>query len=181
MRILPFLSSSFVVVQSLCYDCLFATPQTAACQAFLSFTVSWSLLRLTSINSVMPSNHLMLCCPLVFLPSIFPSIKIFSNESALCIRWPNYWSFSFSISPSSEYSGLISFRIAWFDLLAVQGTHKNLLQHHSLKASILQCSSFFRVQISHLYMTTAKKIALTIQTFVSKVMALFLICYLGLS
>ena len=120
----------------------------------------------------MPSNHLILCHPLLLLPSIFPSIRVFSNESLLRIRWPKYWSFSFSISPSNEYSGLISFRMDWLDLLAVQGTLKSLLQHHSSKASILQCSAFFIVQLSHPYMTTGKTIALTIQTFVSKVMSL---------
>ena len=126
-----------------------------------------------SIKSVMPSNHLILCCPLLLLPSIFPSIRVFSNESALHIRWPKYWSFSFSISSSSEYSGMISFRIDWFDLLAVQGTLKSLLQHHSSKPSILQRSTFFMVQLSHPYMTTGKTIALTIWTFVSKVISLF--------
>ena len=120
----------------------------------------------------MPSNHLILCCPLLLLSSIFPSIRVFSNESVLCIRWPKYWSFSFSISPSSEYSGLISFRMDWFDLLAVQGTLKSLLQHHSSKASILQGSAFFIVQLSHPYMTTRKTVALTRQTFASKVMSL---------
>ena len=125
-----------------------------------------------SIKSVMPSNHLILCHPLLFLPSIFPSIKVFSNESALCIRWPKYWSFSFSISPSNEYSGLIFFRIDWFDLFAVQGTLRSLLQQHSSKASILPCSAFFMVQLSHLYMTTGKTIALTRWTFVGKVMSL---------
>ena len=126
-----------------------------------------------SINLVMPSNHLILCHPLLLLPSIFPSIRVFSNESVLHIRWPKYWSFSFSISPSNEYSGLISFRMGWFDLLAVQGTLKSLLHHHSLKASILQCSAFFMVQFSHPYMTTRETIALTRQTFVSKAMSLF--------
>ena len=121
----------------------------------------------------MPSNYLILCCPLL-LPSIFPKFRGFSNDSVLCIRWPKYWSFSFSISPSNEYSGIIYFRIDWFDLLAVQGTIKSLLEHHSLKASILQCSAFFIVQLSHPYITTGKIIALTIQTFVSKVMSLFL-------
>ena len=134
--------------------------------ASLSFTISQSLLKLISIKSVMPSNRLKLCHPLFLLPSTFPSIRVFSNESALCIRWPKYWSFSFSISPPS--SGLISFRIDWFDLLAVQGTLKSLLQHHSWKASILQCSAFFMVQLSHPYMTTGKTIALTRQTFVGK-------------
>ena len=140
---------------------LFATPWIAARQASLSITNSGSSLRLTSIESVMPSSHLILCCPLLLLPSIFPSIRVFSNESALHIRWPKYWSLSFSISPSNEYSGLISFRIDWFDLLAVPGTLKNLLQHHSSKASILQCSAFFTVQFSHPFMTTGKTIALT--------------------
>ena len=127
-----------------------------------------------SIESVMPSNHLILCRPLLLLPSIFPSIRIFSNESALCIRWPKYWSFSFSIIPSKEHPGLISFRMDWLDLLAVQGTLKSLLQHHSSQASILQCSAFFIVQLSHPYMTTGKTIALTRQTFVGKVMFLLL-------
>ena len=139
------------------------TPWTAACQASLSFTISQGLLRLISIKLVMPSNHLILCRPLFLLPSIFPSIRVFSNESVLHIRWPKYWSFSFSISPSNEYSGLISSRIDWFDLLALQGTLKSLLQHHSLKASILWCSAFFMVQLSNLYMTTGKTIALTIR------------------
>ena len=149
----------------------FATPCIAACQASLSITNSRSLLKLMSIESVMPSNHLILCCPLFLLPSIFPSIRIFSNESVLPIRWPNYWNFSFSIRPSNEYSGLISFRIDWFDLFAVQGTLKSL-QHHSSKASILQHSALFMVQLSHPYMTTGKTIALTGQTFVGKVMSL---------
>ena len=122
----------------------------------------------------MPSNHLILCCPLLLVPSIFPSIRVFSSESALCIRWPKYWSFTFSISPSSEYSGLISFRMDWLDLLAVQGTLKSLLQHHSSKTSIVQCSAFFIVQLSHSYMTTRKTIALTRRTFVGKVMSLLL-------
>ena len=133
---------------------------------------SWSLFKLMSIEPVIPSNHLILCCPLLLPSSIFPSIRVFSNESALCIRWPKNWSFSFSISLSNEYSGLISFRIDWFDPLAVQGTHKNLFQHHSSKASILQCSAFFIVQLSHLYMTTGKTIALTRRTFVGKVTSL---------
>ena len=137
-----------------------------------AITNSWSLLKLMSIELGMPSNHLILWHPLLLPPSIFPSIRVFSNESALCIRWPKYWSFSFSISPSNECSGLISFRIAWFDLLAVQGTLKSLLQHHSSKASIFQCSAFFMVQLSHLSMTTGKTIALTIWTFVDKVMSL---------
>ena len=134
---------------------LFATPRAATCQASLSITNTWSMLKCTSIKSVMPSNHLILCHPLL-LPSIFPSIRVFSNESALCIRWPKYWSFSFSISPSNEYLGLISFRMGWLDLLSVQGTVKSLLQHHSSKAPILQCSAFFMVQLSHPYMTTGK-------------------------
>ena len=143
----------------------------AACQASLSFIISWSLFKLMSIESVMLSNHLILCCPLL-LPSIFPSIRVFSNELALYIRWPKYWSFRFSISPSSEYSGLISFRIDWFDLLEVQRTLKNLLQHHNLKPSILWCSAFFMVQLSHPYMTTRKTIASTRRTFVGKAMSL---------
>ena len=149
-----------------------ATPWTVAHQASLSITSSWSLCKLMSIASVMPSNHLILCHPLLLLPSIFPSIRVFSNESVLLIRWPNYWSFSFSISPCNEYSRLISFRMDWLDLLAVQGTLKSLLQHHSSKASIPQCSAFFTVQLSHPYMTTGKTIALTRQTFVGKVMSL---------
>ena len=135
--------------QSLSCVRLFASPRTAACQASLSITISWSLLKLMSIQSVMPSNHLIFCCPLLLLLSIFPSIRVFSSESALHIRWPKYWSFSFSIRPSNEYSGLISFRMDWFGLLAVQGTLKSLLQYHTSKASILQGSAFFRVQVSH--------------------------------
>ena len=127
-----------------------------------------------SIELVMPSNYLILCCPLILLPSIFPSIRVFSNESALHIRWPKYWNFSFNISPSNEHPGLISFRMDWLDLLAVQGNHKSRLQHYSSKVSILQCSSFFIVQLSHPYMTTGKTIALTRQTFVDEVMSLFL-------
>ena len=161
-----------VVVQSLSHVQLFTTPWTTVRQASLSFSISQSLLKFMSIESVMPSNHLVLCHPLLLLPLIFPSIRVFSNESVLCIRWPKYWSFSFSISPSKEYSGLISFRIDWFDLLAVQGALKSLLQHHSLKASIFWCSAFFMVQLSHAYMTTEKTIASTLQTFVSKVMSL---------
>ena len=161
-----------VVVQSFSRVWLFVTPWTAAHQASLSFTISWSLLKLMFIESVMPSNHLTLCCPLLLLPSIFPSIRVFSDESALHIRWPKYWSFSFNISPSHEYSGLISFRIAWLDLLAVQGTLKSHLQHHSSKAPILRCLAFFIVQLSHPYMTTGKTIALTRWTFVGKVMSL---------
>ena len=136
-------------VQSLSRVQLFETPWTAACHAFLSITNSQSLLKLMSIESVMPSNHLILCHHLLLLPSIFPSIRVFSSESVLCIRWPKYWSFSFSISPSNEHSGLISFRMDWLDLLAVQGTLKSLLQHHSSKAPILLCSAFFIVQLSH--------------------------------
>ena len=128
--------------------------------------------KLMSIKSMMPSSHLILCCPLLLLRPIPPSIRIFSNESALCIRWPKYWSFSFNISPSSGHPGLISFRVDWLDLLAVQGTLKSLFQHHSSKATILQCSAFFTVQLSHLYMTTGKTIAVTRQTFVDKVMSL---------
>ena len=145
---------------------------TAAHQASLSIMNSWSLLKLMSIKLVMPSNHLMFCFPLLLLPSIFPSIRVFSNESVLYIRWPKYWSFSFSISPSNEYSGLISFRMDCLDLLAVQGTLKSLLQHHSSKASILWLSAFFIVQFSHSYMTAGKPIALTRQTFVGKVISL---------
>ena len=147
---------------------------TAARKASLFFTVFWSLPKLLSIESVMPSNRLILCRPLLLLPSIFPSIRVFSNESSLHIRWLKYWSFSLSISPSNEYSGLISFRIDWLDLLAVQGTLKSLLQHHRSKASVLQCSVFFMVQLSHPYMTTGKNIALSIWTFVGKMMSLLL-------
>ena len=142
----------FSSVQLLSCVQLFATPWIAARQASLFITNSRSSLRLTSIESVMPSNHLTLCHPLLLLPSVFPSIRVFSKESVLCIRWPKYWSFSFSISPSNEYSGLFSFRIDWLDLLAVQGPLKSLLKHHSSKASILQCSAFFMVQHSHPYM-----------------------------
>jgi len=149
-----------------------ATPRTAAHQASLSITNSQSPPKPMSIESVMPSNHLILCHPLLILPSSFPGIRVFSNESALCIRWPKYWSFSFNISPSNEHPGLISFRMDWLDLLAVQGTLKSLLQHHSSKASTLGCSAFFIVQLSHPYMTTGKTIALTRQTFVGKVMSL---------
>ena len=155
-----------VVVQSLIHVRLFVTPWTTACQASLSITISRSLLKFMSIESVMPSNHFILCHPLLLLPSIFPGIKVFSNESTLPIRWPKYWSFSFSISPSSEYSGLISYKFDWLDLLAVQGTLKSLLQHHNLKALILWCSAFFMMQLSHSYITAGKTIALTIQTFV---------------
>ena len=148
---------------------LFTTPRAATCQVFLIITNSRSLLKLMSIDLVMPSNHLILCLLLLFLPPIFPSIRVFSNELILRNRWPKYWSFSFSISPSSEYSGLISFRMDWLDLLVVQGTLKSLLQHHSSKALILQHSAFFIVQPPYLYMTTGKTIALTRWTFVGKV------------
>ena len=161
-------------VQLLSHVQLFATPWTAAHQASLSITNSWSSPKPMSIESVMPSNHLILCRPLLLLPSVFPSIRVFSNESVLPIRWPKYWSFTFSISPSNEYSGLISFRIDWFDLLAVQGTLKSLFQHHSSKASILRHSGFFMVQLSYPYMSTEKTIALTRWTFVNKVISLLL-------
>ena len=159
-------------VQSLSHVRLFVIPWTAARQASLSITNSWSLLKLMSIESVMPSDHLILCHPLFLLLSIFPSIRVFSHESALHIRWPKCWSFSFSISSSNEHPGLISFRMDWLDLLAVQGTLKSLLQHHSSKASILWHSAFFMVQLSHPYMTTGKTIGLTGWTFVGKVMSL---------
>ena len=159
---------------------------------FLPITISWSLLKFMCIESLMPSNHLILCHSLLLLPSIFPSVSVFSNESALCIRWPKYWTFSFSLSPFNEYSGLISFRIDWFDLLAIKGTLKHLLQHHSLKASFLQHAAFFIVQLSHPYESTGKTIALTRRTFVSKIICSalikafykslsFLICSLDLS
>ena len=159
-------------VQSLSHVQLSVTPRTAAYEAFLSITDSQSTLKLMSNELVMPSNHLILCCPLFLLPSIFPSIRVFSNESVLHIRWPKYCSFNLSSSLSSEYSGLISIRIDWLDLLAVQGTLKSLLQHHNSKTSILRCSAFFIVQLSHLYMSTGKTIALTRWTFVDKVMSL---------
>ena len=165
-------SFQFSSVQSLSCVQLFVTPWTTAHQASLSITSFRSLPKLISIESVMPSNHLILCHPLLLLPSIFPSIRVSSNESALLMRWPKYWSFSFNISPSNEHSGLISFRMDWLDLLAVQGTLKSLLQHHSSKASILQHSAFFVVQLSHPYMTTGKTIALTRWFFVGKVMSL---------
>ena len=152
----------------------------AACQPSLSFTISWSLLKFMSIELMMSSSHLNLCHPLLLI-SICPSIRVFSSESTLPIRWPNYWSFSFSISPSNEYSALISFRIDWFDLLPVQGTLKSLLQHHSSKAPILWCSAFFMVQLSHPYMTTGKTTALIIGTFAGRGMTLLLTCHLGLS
>ena len=163
---------SISLVQSLIHVRPFATPWTAACQASMSVTNSQSLLKLMSIMLVMPSNHLILCHPLLLLPSIFPSIRVFSSESVLLFKWPKYCSFNFSISPSNEYSGLISFRIDWFELLAVQGTLKSLLQHLSSKASILWHSAFFIVQLSHPYITTGKTIALTRQTFFRKVMPL---------
>ena len=159
-------------VQSLYHVQQVAAPWTAAHQASLSITNSQSLLKIKAIESVLPSNHLTLCCPLLLLPSIFPSIRVFSNESALCMRWSKYWSFGFSFSPSNEHSGLISFKMDWLDLLAVQGTLKTFLQHHSSKASILWRSAFFTVQLSHPYMTTVKIIALTRWTFVGKVMSL---------
>ena len=160
---------TFSSVQLLSRVQLFATPWIAAHQASLSITNSRSLLKLMSIKSVMPSSHLILCCPLLLLPPIPPSIRVFPNESTLHTRWPKYWSFSFSISPSNEHPGLISFRMDRLDLLAVQGTLKSLLQHHRSKASILRCSAFFTVQLSHPYMTTGKTIALTRRTFVGKV------------
>ena len=160
----------YIVVQLINCVQLFATPWAAAPQASLSFTISQSLLKLMSIELMMPSNHLILCHPLFLLPSIFPSIRVFSNELVLHIRWPKYW--SFSISPSNEYSGFISFRIDWFDPLAVQGTLKSLLQNYSSKPLLLRCSAFFMVQLSHPSMTTGKTVALTRQTFVSKVMSL---------
>ena len=162
----------FRSVQSLSHVQLFVTPWTAARQASLSITNSQSLLKLMSIELVMPSYHLILCCPLLLPPSIFPRIRVFSKESGFHIRWPKYWSFSFIIHPSNEYSGLISFRMDWLDLLAVQGTLKSLLQHHSSKLSILWHSAFFIVQLSHPYMTTGKTIVLTRQTFAGKVMSL---------
>ena len=162
-----------VIVQSLSHVQLFATAWTAARQAFPSIAISQSLLKLTCIESVMPSNHLILCRPLLLLPSIFPNITVFFKELAVCIRWPKYWSFSFSISPSNEYSGQwITFRMDRLDFLAVQGTLKSLLQHHSSKASILWCSAFFMVQLSHPYMTTGKTTALTRRIFVGKLMSL---------
>ena len=162
----------FSSVRLLSFVLLFVTPWTIARQASLSITNSQSLLKLMSIESVMPSNHLILCHPLLLSPSIFCSIRVFSNESALHIRWSKYWSFSFNITPSNEHSGLISIRMDWVDLLAVQETLKSLLQHHRSKASILRHSAFFIVQLTHPYMTTGKTIALTRQTFVGKVMSL---------
>ena len=163
----------YLSVQLLSCVWLFVTPWTAAHQASLTITNSQSLLKLMSIELVIPANHLILCHPLLLLPSTFSSIRVFSNESALCIRWPKYWSFSFNIGPSSEHPGLISFRIDWLDLLAVQGTLKSLLQHHSSKASILLHSAFFIVQLSHPYKTIGKTIALMRCTFAGKVISLF--------
>ena len=170
--IYQFSSVHFSSVQSLSRVWLFATPWITVCQASLSITNSWISLRLTSIESMMPSSYLILGRPLLLLPPIRPSIRVFSNESTLRMRWPKYWSFSFSIIPSKEHPGLISFRKDWLDLLAVQGTLKSLLQHHSSNASILRLSAFFTVRLSHLYMTTGKTIALTRWTFLGKVMSL---------
>ena len=167
-----FSSVQFSSLQLLSLVRLFATPWIAACQASLSITNSQSLLKLMSIEMMMPSSHLILCCPLLLLPPIPPSIRVFSNESSLRMRLPKYWSFSFNISPSNEHPGLISFRMDWLDLRAVQGTLKNLLQHHSSKVSILRHSSFYTVQLSHPYMTTGKTVALTRWNFVGKVMSL---------
>ena len=180
LLLLPLIFPSISSIQSLSRVWLFVTPWTTTRQASLSITNSQGPPKPMSIKSVMPSRHLILCCPLLFLPLIFPSIGVFSNESALCIRWPKYWSFSFSISPSNEYPGLIPFRMDWLDLLAVQGTLKSLFQHHSSKASILHPSAFLIVQLSYPYMTTGKTIALTRRTFVGKCLC-FLICYLGCS
>ena len=170
-QIIPIYSLQFTC--SVVSDSL-PTPWTAACKPYLSITNSWSLLRLMTIELVKPSNHLILCHPLILLPSVFSTIRVFSNESVLRIRWPKYWNFIFNISPSNEYSGLISFRMDWLDLLAVQGTLNSLLQDHSSKASVPQCSAFFIVHLSYLYMTTGKTIALTGWTFVGKVMSLLL-------
>ena len=177
----PSLSYQFSSGQSLSCVQFLAAPWTAAHQASLSIINSWSLLKLMSIESVMPSNHLILCCPLLLLSSIFPSIKVFSNESVLHISWPKYWSFSFNISPSNEHPGLISFKMDWLDLLAVQGTLKSLLQHHSSKASVLQHLAFFMVQLSNPYTTTRKTIVLTRWTLVGKVISLLLIRSLSCS
>ena len=173
-------SYQFSSVQSLSRVRLFATPWTAARQASLSIINSQSPPKTMSIKSVMPSSHLFLCHPLLLLPSIPPSIRVFSNESTVRMRWPKYWSFSVSISPSNEHPGLISFRMDWLDLLVVQGTLKSLLQHHSSKASILQRSAFFTVQLSHPYMTTGETIALTRRIFVGKVLSLLLNILSGL-
>ena len=167
-------NGQFSSVQLLSHVWLFVTSWTTACQASLSIINSQSLLKLISTELVMPSNHLVLCRPLLFLPSIFLSNRVFSNESALCIRWPKYWNFNFNISLSNEHSGLIASRMDWLDLLAVQGTLKSLLQHHRSKASILQRSAFFIVQLSHPYMTTGKTIAMTRWTFIGKVISLLL-------
>ena len=171
----------FSSVQWLSCVRFFATPWTAACQASLSITNSWSILKLMPVELVMPSNYFILCHSLLLPPSIVPSIRVFFKESVLCVRWPKYWSFSFSVSPSNEYLGLMSFRMDWLDLLAVQGTLKSLLQHHSSKTSILQHSAFLIVQLSHPYMANGKIIALTRWAFVRKVMSLLFICYLSLS
>ena len=165
-------ATSSVQFGSVAQSCLTLCDPMDGSTPGLLITNSWSLLKLMSIKSVLPSNHLILCQPLLLLPSIFPSIMFFSSEWVLWIRWPKYWSFSFSISPTNEHPGLISFRMDWLDLLAVQGTLKSLLQHHSSKASIFRCSTFFTVQLSHPYMTTGKTIALTRQTFVGKVVSL---------
>ena len=167
-----FFSVDISSVQSLSHVRLSATPWITACQASLSITDSRSLPKPMSIESVMPSNHLIFCCPLLLLPIILPSIRVFSNDSTLCMRWPKYWNFSFNLSPSNEHTGRISFKMDWLDLLAGQGTLKSLLQHHSSKASILWRSAFFIIQLSHPYMTTEKTIALTRWTFVGKVMSL---------
>ena len=187
-KFVRFGSVQFSSVQSLSCVQLFVTPWISARQASLSIMNSWCLLKLMSIELVMPSSHLILCHALLLLSPIPPSIRVFSNQSTLCMRWPKYWSFSFSISLSSEHPGLISFRMDWFNLLAVQGTLKSLLQHHSSKASVFQCSAFFTVQLPYPYMTTGKTRALTRWIFVGKVMSLlfffsscFLICYLGWS
>ena len=171
----------FSSVQSLSHVRLFATPRITAHQASLSIANSWSSLKLMSIELVIPSSHLILCRPLLLLAPIPPSIRVFSNESTLCMRWPKYWNFSFSISPFNEHPGLTSFRMDWLDLLAVQGTLKNLFQHHNSKVLILQHSAFFMVQLSHPYMTTGKTTALTRRTFVGKIMSLLWIYYLGWS
>ena len=175
------LRQSFSSVQSLSCVWLFATPWIAACQAFLSITNSQSSLKLMSTELVMPSSHLKLCRPLLLLPPIPFSIRVFSNESTLLMKWPMYWSFSFSISPSNEHPGLISFRVDRLDLLAVQGTLKSLLQHHSSKASLLQCSAFFTVQLLHPYMTTGKTITWLDRPLLAKECFCFWICYLGWS
>ena len=171
-QIIFWVQVQFSSIQSLSHVQLFVSPWIAARQASLSITNSRRSPKLMSIESVMPSSHLILCCCLLLLPPIPPSIRVISNESALCMRWPKYWSFSLRISPSNEHPGLISFRIDWLDLLAVQGTRKSLLQHNSSKALILWCSAFFTVQLSHPYMTTGKTIALTRRTFLGKVMSL---------